>query len=84
MKAIRNELGLLKTIRAKFAVERKEIGERIAQAQRCIGHPHVHRGVGLRKLQDDFYEIRMGLKIAWSLKTLQKHWFLNISATTTK
>jgi hypothetical protein len=27
-----------------------------------MGYPHLHRGIGLRKLQDDYYEIRIGLQ----------------------
>jgi len=45
------------------AADRKAIGEQIAAAQRCIGQPHSHRGIGLRKLRDDYYEIRLGLKL---------------------
>ena len=62
MKAIRIHPVLLREIRAKPAAERRQVGERIAEAQRYIGQPHTHRGVGLRKLQDDWYEIRAGLK----------------------
>jgi len=62
LKAVSFDPGLLKEIRAKPAAERHEIGERIAEAQRYMGHPHSHKGVGLRKLQDDYYEIRVGLK----------------------
>ena len=62
LKAIRIHPGLLREIRAKPAAQRRQIGERIAEAQRCIGQPHSHRRVGLRKLQDEWYEIRVGLK----------------------
>ena len=27
-----------------------------------MGIPHLHRGIGLRKLRDDYFEIRVGLK----------------------
>ncbi len=38
------------------------MGGRIAAAQRFLGQPHLHKGLGLRKLQDDYFEIRVGLK----------------------
>ena len=63
MKAVRINAGLLKHIRGLPVNERREVGERIAEAQRCIGQPHLHKGVGLRKLQDDYFEIRVGLKL---------------------
>ena len=63
MKPIRIHPALLKEIRARTAAERQSIGARIAEAQRSIGQPHLHRGIGLRKLRDDYYEIRVGLKL---------------------
>ena len=63
MKLVRIHARLLKEIRAKSAIERKEIGGKIAEAQRCIGQPHIHKGIGLRKLRDDYFEIRVGLKL---------------------
>ena len=45
------------------ATDRKALGERIAEAQRLMGQPHLHRGIGLRKLRDEWYEIRLGLKL---------------------
>lgn len=63
MKAIRIHPDLLKGIRAMSAKDRKAVGQRIAEAQRLMGQPHLHRGVGLRKLRDEWYEIRFGLKL---------------------
>lgn len=63
MKPIRIHAALLKAIRALPAAERKILGQAIAEAQRCLGQPHLHRGIGLRKLRDDWYEIRVGLKL---------------------
>ena len=45
------------------STERRQIGEAIAAAQSSIGQPPLHRGVGLRKLRDDYCEIRIGLKL---------------------
>ena len=63
MKSIRIQPDLLKAIRAMPAADRKVVGKRIAETQRCIGQPHRHRGLGLRKLRDDWYEVRVGLKL---------------------
>ena len=62
MKEIRIRAALLKKIRALRAAERRAVGESISEAQICVGQPHLHKGTGLRKLQDDYYEIRVGLK----------------------
>jgi hypothetical protein len=62
LKKVRINARLLKLIRSLATPERREVGRRIAEAQRCIGQPHLHKGIGLRKLQDDFLEIRVGLK----------------------
>jgi len=63
LKAVRIHAEVLKAIRVRPGEERTAIGRQIAEAQRCLGHPHLHRGVGLRKLKDDWYEIRVGLKL---------------------
>ena len=63
MKVIRIERDLLKAIRAMPAAERRAVGQRIAEAQRVMGQPHLHRGAGVRKLRDDWYEARVGLKL---------------------
>jgi mRNA-degrading endonuclease RelE of RelBE toxin-antitoxin system len=62
LKPVRIHPGLLKDLKALTATERREIGARITEAQAAIGQPHRHLGLGLRKLRDDFYEIRLGLK----------------------
>jgi hypothetical protein len=63
LKAIRIAPDLLKAIRCMPVPERKAVGQSIAAAQRCIGQPHRHRGLGLRKLRDEWYEVRVGLKL---------------------
>ena len=63
MNPIRIHPALLKAIRALPTAERKVVGQAIAEAQRCLGQPHLHHGLGLRKLRDDWYETRIGLKL---------------------
>ncbi len=53
---------LLKEIRRKPSASRRAIGKRIAEIQRVIGWPHLHKSPGLRKLRDEYFEARLGLK----------------------
>lgn len=43
----------------------KEVRGKIGLALQCLerdfGHPHRHRGLGIRRLTGDFFEIRAGL-----------------------
>jgi hypothetical protein len=62
MKSVRIKVALLKQIRKKPVAERRAIGRRIAQIQETIGRPHLHKGVGLRKLRDEYFEARLNLQ----------------------
>jgi mRNA-degrading endonuclease RelE of RelBE toxin-antitoxin system len=62
MKSVRIEAALLKEIRRMPVRERRKIGRRITEIQRAIGWPHLHKGAGLRKLRDEYFEARIGLK----------------------
>ncbi|MDQ6633111.1 MAG: hypothetical protein M3Y82_15380 [Verrucomicrobiota bacterium] len=62
MKEIRFHHSVLKEIRSRTSKERREIGEKIAEAQNTMGQPHLHKGIGIRKLRNDYFEIRVGLK----------------------
>ena len=42
---------------------RGKIGQALQQVARDYGHPHRHRGLGIRKLTGDYFEIRVGLDI---------------------
>ncbi len=44
-------------------MERKEIGRRISEAQSSMGQPHLHKGTGLRKLSDHYFELRVDPKL---------------------
>ena len=60
MKDIRFNSALLLEIRKRPTADRREIGKCLAEAQRVIGQPHLHKGIGMRKLRDDYFEIRVG------------------------
>jgi len=61
MKAVRVDKQLLERIRRCDPAARQEIGQSIASAQAFFGAPHVHGGAGVRKLKDQWYEVRSGL-----------------------
>jgi hypothetical protein len=63
LKAVRFDNWLLARIRALPSAERHEVGEAIRRAQESFGQPHLHLGVGLRKLSEQHFEIRVGLDI---------------------
>jgi hypothetical protein len=54
--------GLLKILRAKSKEERRLVGRAIDEACTAWGRPHLHAGSGLRKLRNNLYEVRSGLK----------------------
>jgi DNA-binding helix-hairpin-helix protein with protein kinase domain len=62
VKDIRIHLALRKEVRQRPKEERLAIGKRIADAQRLMGEPHLRKGAGLRKLRNDYFEVRVGLK----------------------
>jgi hypothetical protein len=63
MKATRIDKALLAEIRRRDPSARLEIGQAIASAQAFFGAPHVHGGAGVRKLNDQWYEVRSGLEL---------------------
>lgn len=63
MKTIRFDNWLLAKIRALPGAERREIGEAIRRVQESFGQPHLHQGIGLRKLSKRHFELRVGLDI---------------------
>jgi hypothetical protein len=54
---------LLKTARGLGEDEIGEINAAIAAAQEHFGKPHLHAGIGLRKLGRKSYEARAGLNL---------------------
>ena len=61
---LRIELGasFLAHLRSKSAEDRKLLGEAINAARDAWGHPHLHTGSGIRRLHENFFECRSGLK----------------------
>ncbi|MCW1924822.1 hypothetical protein OKA05_19820 [Luteolibacter arcticus] len=52
---------LLEKIRSLGKRERKEIGEAMNRVMSGWGQPHVHAGIGIRRLTRTIYECRVGL-----------------------
>jgi hypothetical protein len=48
-------------VKALNKEERHLIGHAIAEIQRCFGNPHIHSGIGVRKLRPRLYEARTDL-----------------------
>jgi len=48
-------------VKALNKEERSVIGSAIADVQEAFGNPHVHSGIGLRKLKPRLYEARTDL-----------------------
>lgn len=53
----------LKRVRDYPKETRGKIGQALQLVEKDFGHPHRHRGLGIRKLTGDFFEIRVGLDI---------------------
>jgi mRNA-degrading endonuclease RelE of RelBE toxin-antitoxin system len=51
------------TIRDLPKRQRKQIGEVITAARDGFGTPHLHSGLGIRRLRDSLFECRVGLKL---------------------
>jgi hypothetical protein len=61
LKALRFENSLLAQIRALPKSDRERIGQAIRLAQEAFGQPHLHLGLGIRKLSKTHFELRAGL-----------------------
>jgi mRNA-degrading endonuclease RelE of RelBE toxin-antitoxin system len=48
-------------LRSLPKVQRKQIGQALTELERSFGQPHQHRGLGVRPLRNDYYELRLGL-----------------------
>jgi hypothetical protein len=52
---------LLEKFRSKSKVQRQEIGEAINRVLESWGRPHLHSGIGIRRLTRTIFECRIGL-----------------------
>ena len=52
---------LLEQIRGRTKAERQEIGAAINQVLASWGRPHLHSGIGIRRLTKSIFECRIGL-----------------------
>jgi hypothetical protein len=52
---------LLGEIRLRSKDDRKAIGEAMNAVLAAWGRPHLHSGIGIRRLTKDIYECRVGL-----------------------
>ena len=64
-KTLRIELSpqLQAAIRSLPKRQRKEIGHVITTVRDGFGAPHLHSGLGIRRLRDSVFECRVGLKL---------------------
>jgi len=53
---------LLKRARALSAAERGQIAEALHALRDGFGQPHLHSGLGIRRLRKDLFECRAGLQ----------------------
>ena len=42
---------------------RRKVGAALQQLEQDFGYPHTHRGLGIRRLTGNFFEIRVGLDL---------------------
>jgi mRNA-degrading endonuclease YafQ of YafQ-DinJ toxin-antitoxin module len=50
-------------IRRLSKKQRRQIGQVITAVRDGFGAPHLHSGLGLRRLRDSLFECRVGLKL---------------------
>ena len=50
-------------IRALPKRQRKQLGQVITAVRDGFGNPHLHSGLGIRRLRDSLFECRVGLKL---------------------
>ena len=48
-------------VKALSRTEREIIGHAISDIQEAFGNPHIHSGIGVRKLKHSLYEARIDL-----------------------
>jgi len=61
LKAVEFNRSVTAALRGKSKSERRAIGLAIQNAQKHFGNPHSHSGLGIRKMTETYYELRVGL-----------------------
>ena len=51
---------------------RRDVGAAITAMEQSFGQPHLHQGLGMRPLRDDYYEVRLGLKLRLVFRHLRE------------
>jgi hypothetical protein len=54
---------LVKTARGLSSAEREAVNEALNLLRESFGNPHVHSGLGIRRLRRDLFECRAGLEL---------------------
>jgi hypothetical protein len=54
---------LLKTARKLSGVERRAVEGALEQLREGFGRPHLHTGLGIRRLRKNLFECRAGLEL---------------------
>ena len=70
MKPARLEASFRAQVRKLAKAEKRKVGEAIRRAEEIFGMPHVHSGVGVRKLTRDYFEARADLHLRLIFKHL--------------
>ena len=52
-----------KAIRALPKSQRRQIGQVLNSIQNGFGKPHLHSGLGIRRLRGNYFECRAGLRL---------------------
>jgi mRNA-degrading endonuclease RelE of RelBE toxin-antitoxin system len=61
LKDIEFDEDFLREVKAMSREERRIIGQAISDIQEAFGNPHIHSGLGVRKLRTRLYEARTDL-----------------------
>ena len=61
MKEIELDEDFRQKVKGLSKLERGVIGQAITDIQEAFGNPHIHSGIGVRKLKPRLYEARMDL-----------------------
>jgi mRNA-degrading endonuclease YafQ of YafQ-DinJ toxin-antitoxin module len=63
LKALELSESFRSRVRTYPKATRRKIGAALQQLEQDFGHPHAHRGLGIRRLTGNFFEIRVSLDL---------------------